>query len=277
MRRFAAPAVTVLACALMGAGAMLSTARADEVFAEAHPEAPAKWHAPFGGSFNANFTVASDYAQNGISNTQLNPAFQAALDYRSPDLIAAVPLYFYGTLFGSTVSFPVYGPGTELDAIGGVKMKLMDRKLSFDVGYIRYNYPEVPATAGYDYGEFNFAAAYDFGWIALNARLRFSPDSIGHSGHSWNKRALVSAPLPFIGNDTFSFKALAAVGNYWVDRFDQAGLPSQDYWYWTVGVVTSAWGLDMLIAYTDTSIEYEGCNYTRYCASRGFISLTKTF
>ena len=40
---------------------------------------PNHWPAPFGGRFHAAFTVATDYAQTGISNTQLGPAFQAAL------------------------------------------------------------------------------------------------------------------------------------------------------------------------------------------------------
>lgn len=257
-----------LACVLLGAGAMCWGARAEE---------PERWHGPFGGVFNANVTIASDYAQNGISNTQLQPAFQAAIDYHTPEFSAAVPAWLYATLFGSTVNFPMYGPGAELDAIGGVKLKVLDRKLSFDVGYIRYTYPDVPASASFNYGEFNFAVGYDFGWASLTGRLRFSPDSLGDSGHSWNKRALLSVPLGFIGNDTFSFRAYGSLGNFWVDRFAQYGLPTQDYWYWQIGLVTSAWGLDMTLAYTDTSIEPEGCGNTRYCAGRAFVSITKTF
>ena len=33
------------------------------------------WRAPFGGTFNANFTVTSDYSYAGISNNALQPAF----------------------------------------------------------------------------------------------------------------------------------------------------------------------------------------------------------
>ena len=42
-------------------------------------------------------------------------------------------------------------------------------------------------------------------------------------------------------------------------------------------MVTSAYGLDFTVAYTDTNIEPEGCGFTHYCASRVFVSLTKTF
>ena len=37
---------------------------------------PPRWNGPFGGEFHASFTVATDYAQSGISNTQNHPAFQ---------------------------------------------------------------------------------------------------------------------------------------------------------------------------------------------------------
>ena len=264
-------AVAALACALLGAGA-------GEVLApSAWAEEAERWHGPFGGTFNAQFTIASDYAQNGISNTQLQPAFQMGLDYKTPNLIDAFPLWIYLSGFGSNVQFAGFGPTAEIDAIGGVKAHFLDRKLGVDIGYIRYNYTDIPAELGYNYGEFNFGVNYDFDVVQLGGRLRFSPNSFGNSGNSWNKRALVSAPLTFLKTDTFRFKAYGALGNYWVDNFQAFGLPSQDYWYWTVGVVTSAWGLDLTVAYTDTSIEMDGCGNTRQCAARGFVSITKAF
>ena len=73
-------------------------------------------------------------------------------------------------------------------------------------------------------------------------------------------RALLSVPLPFLHvHEKFSFRAYASLGNFWVDQFQAYGLPTNDYWYWQVGVVTSAYGLDFTVAYTDTNIEPEGC------------------
>jgi hypothetical protein len=86
--------------------------------------------------------------------------------------------------------------------------------------------------------------------------------------------------LPFIHwGDQISFKAYGALGNLWVERYLAYGIPSSDYCYWQFGLVTSsmAYGLDLTIAYTDTSISPEGCSYSGFCAGRVFVSLTKTF
>ena len=46
---------------------------------------------------------------------------------------------------------------------------------------------------------------------------------------------------------------------------------------WRVALVTSAYGLDFTVAYTDTSIEPSGCGNTSYCSGRMFVSVTKAF
>lgn len=79
-----------------------------------------------------------------------------------------------------------------MDLVGGVKVRLFDRRLKVDLGYVRVTYPGFP------------------------------PD-------------------------------------------------------WQFGVIASAFGLDMTLAYTDTSIEPVGCGNTNYCAGRVFIALTKMF
>jgi uncharacterized protein (TIGR02001 family) len=258
--------VWILACALLGAGAHRASA-----------EEQPRWQAPFGGTFNAQFTVASEYTQNGISNTQRQPAFQAALDYKSANITTDIPSWAYLTLFGSTIHFIGFNPGVEFQVQSGVKARFLDRKLGVDVGYIRYFYPDIPATQGYDYGEINLAVGYDFGAVTIGGRLRYSPDTINNAGPSWNKRAIVSAPLDFLKTDTFAFKAYGSLGNYWVDRYQVLNLPTDHYWYWQVGVVASAWGFDLTLAYTDTNLNIADCNNTTSCAARAFVSLTKTF
>ena len=65
-------------------------------------------------------------------------------------------------------------------------------------------------------------------------------------------------PLLFLHvHEKVSFRAYASLGNFWVDQFQAYGLPTKDNWYWQVGVVTSAYGLDFTVAYTDTNIEPE--------------------
>jgi uncharacterized protein (TIGR02001 family) len=200
------------------------------------------------------------------------------LDYKTAEVSEDVPVWFYVTGWGSTIDFPTTDSGVEIDLAGGVKFRGLDKKLSLDIGYLRYLYPGIAASLGYDYGEVNLNAAYDFGPASLAVRVRYSPNSFANSGVSWNKRALLTVPLPFLqlGPD-ISFKTYGSLGNIWVERYLDYGIPGSDYWYWQVGVVASAYGFDLTVAYTDTTIEPAGCGYTNYCSGRVFVSLTKTF
>jgi uncharacterized protein (TIGR02001 family) len=243
----------------------------------ARAEDAERWHAPFGGTFNANITVTSDYSYAGISDSAREPAFQAGLDYRTPDLIDALPLWIYLSGWGSTTTQPA-GRGVEIDLTAGVKALTFNRKLKLDLSYIRVTYPGYAPSLSYDYGDIAVNVDYDFDWAVLNGRLRFSPDSFANSGWAWNKRAMLTVPLRFLKFDErFSFTAYGSVGNFWVQNYVAYGVPSNDYWYWQFGLVTSAFGLDMTIAYTDTSISVPGCNHTNYCSGRIFVSLTKVF
>src|SRR4051812_23712254 len=246
---------------------------------DAGAESAERWPAPFGGHWNAQVTAASDYAYAGISNTQLQPALQVGLDYASPLLLPlGPPLWLYVTGFGSNVQFPGLAPGVEIDVAGGVKLNSNDRKLAVDLGYLRYLYPYYPADGSYEYGEAQLKVDYDFGPVAASGRLRWSPNSFGNSGQSWNKRVLVSTRLPFLPlPDGLKLKLYGSLGNFWVEKPAQYGIPGNDYWFWQIGLVTSVWGLDVTVAYTDTSIDYAGCGNTNYCAGRIFASVTKAF
>jgi uncharacterized protein (TIGR02001 family) len=262
---------TVLVIAFLLGGAL-------EVRAGEAEKPPDKWHGPFGGTFNANVTVTSDYSYAGISNNALQPAYQLGLDYRTPDLTSEQPLWLYLSGFGSNVTFST-GPGLEVDVAIGVKLKPTER-LKIDLGYVRISFPGTAAALGYDYGDFGLNVDYDFGPATLSGRLRASPNSFANSGRSLNKRGLLSVPLSFAPfGDQISFKGYGSLGNLSVERYQAYGLPSSDYWYWQFGLVVSsvAYGLDMTFAYTDTSISPEGCGYSGLCAGRVFVSLTKTF
>jgi uncharacterized protein (TIGR02001 family) len=237
-----------------------------------------RWAAPFGGSFNATFTATSDYSFAGVSQTKLGPAAQMSLDYRTAPFSPDLPVWFYASGWGSNIDFPTTGPGIEVDIAAGFKARAWNRKLSLDIGDIRYTFLGPPADLNYNYGDISLNVGYDFDVATLAARLRVSPNSFGASGFSRNIRGLLTVPLPFLRiNEDISFKAYGSLGNIWVERFDLYGIPSPDYWYWQLGLVTSAWGFDLSVAYTDTSIEPQGCGNTSYCSGRVFFSITKPF
>jgi uncharacterized protein (TIGR02001 family) len=245
----------------------------------AFADPPPRWTGPFGGEFHVNFTLATDYAKSGISSTQNQPAFQVGLDWHSPYLLQdGPPLRLYATAFGSNVSFPGTGPGEEVDLSAGLKLSLFDNRLKLDVGYVRYLYPTYAANLGLEYGEWSLKLDYDFGPLSASGRVRYSPNTISQAGRSWEKRGLISVPIDFVSlPDGVRIKAYGSLGNVWLEKPDVFGLPGNEYWFWQVGVVTSVWGLDLTLAYTDTNIEASGCGFTRACEGRFFASITKVF
>src|SRR5215510_14684591 len=164
----------------------------------ASAEEAGRWNAPFGGYFNAFFTATSDYSFAGISQTKLGPAAQMSLDYRTREFDPDLPVWFYASGWGSNIDFPTTGPGVEIDLAAGFKARAFNRKLSLDIGYIRYTFLGPPADLNYNYGDINLNVGYDFGVATLAGRVRVSPNSFGSSGFSRNIRGLVTVPLPFL-------------------------------------------------------------------------------
>ncbi len=172
------------------------------------PPEKESWKAPWGGTFTAGFAVLNDYSYRGISQTQRQVAVQAAFGYETPTVSEKIPLSAYLGAWGSNVNFPGTGTTAEIDVLTGLKLKLMDDKLTFDLGYIRYNYLSAPSSLFYDFNEFGLVAGYDFGFAQVSAAVRYSPNFFANSGNAWYKWASVTVPMPFIHvNDNVAFKA----------------------------------------------------------------------
>ena len=119
------------------------------------------------------------------------------------------------------MSFPNVGPGEEIDVGTGFKLNLLEKRLTIDLGYVRYLFPGYAADLGYEYGDWSAKVDYDFGPFIASARVRYSPDTVLHAGHAWNKRGLVTVWMVqhagFPGNGgqargAFEKAAIAAYG-----------------------------------------------------------------
>ena len=69
--------------------------------------------------------------------------------------------------WGSNIDFPSTGQGIEVDVAAGFKARAFNRKLSLDLGYIRYTFLGPPADLAYNYGDINLNVGYDFGFASL--------------------------------------------------------------------------------------------------------------
>ena len=159
-----------------------------------------------------------------------------------------------------------------------MRLKALDDKLTFDLGYIRYNYLGAPADLFYDFNEFGLVVGYDFGVAQLQGAVRYSPNFFANSGVAWYKWAQLSVPLSFINiNENVAFKVFGTIGNQYVQRFANYGIPSNNYWDWQLGLTATVWGVDLTIAYVDTNVDVNGCLGSQNCAARAIFTISKTF
>ncbi len=237
------------------------------------------WHGPFGGTFSAGAAFVTDYSYRGISQTQRGVAFQPFLTYETAAVTSDnLSAWGYAGAWASNVNFPGTGAFAEVDLIAGVRGKAMGDKLTFDIGYIRYNYPGSNGLLQLDFNELGLVVGYDFGPVAISGAVRYSPNFYGNSGNAWYKWGQVVVPLPFIKiNENVSFKLFGTIGNQSVERFINYGIPNDNYWDWQLGATATVWGVDLTVAYTDTNIDVAGCLNTYNCEGRVIFSVSKTF
>lgn len=78
------------------AGTMVATC----AIGTAHAQDKPGWTGPFGGTFTAGMTIASDYSYRGISQTQREFAFQPSFGYETPTR-GPTPITAYVSAWGS--------------------------------------------------------------------------------------------------------------------------------------------------------------------------------
>lgn len=251
--------------------------------AQTTPAPPEKevWKAPFGGTWTATFAFATDYSYRGISQTSRQVAVQPAVTYETAPLISSEQATVTGYVgaWGSNVYFGnTNSTFAEIDLIGGFRMKAMGDKLTADLGYIRYNYLGAPADLYYDFNEIGLVLGYDFGIAQLQGAVRYSPNFFANSGNAWYKWAQLTVPLSFINiNENVAFKAFGTIGNQYVQRFVNYGIPWNNYWDWQIGLTATVWGVDLTVAYVDTNVNVNQCLGTQNCAARAIFTISKTF
>jgi len=243
----------------------------------AHAEPADSWPAPFGGTFAVTFALASEYSYRGVSQTQRQPAVQGSFGYASPDLLPGFAVKAYGNVWASNVSLPPTAARAELDLAAGLRGMAFDNKMMFDVGYVRVIYPGATASLHLDYSVWQVELRYDFGFAQVLGTLHYSPDYYADSGPAWDKWGSLAVPLPFLHLGDASFALYAAVGNLYVERNLNFGIPNHDYFNWEPGGTLTLWGFTVSLAYVSTNLSIADCGNTTNCAGRVVLTISKAF
>ena len=67
------------------------------------------------------------------------------------------------------------------------------------------------------------------------------------------------------------------IGNQYVERFANYGIPSNNYWDCQIGLTATVCGVDLTIAYIDTDTDIAGCAETLNCQARAIFPVSRTF
>lgn len=206
-------------------------------------------------TFTGNVGLFNQYIFRGLTQTDRKPALQGGFDY-------AHASGFYAGIWGSNVSWLTdssYAGGSysiELDTYLGFKMPVGD--FTFDVGFLRYNYPGRAPLAGIPVGfrkpdtnELYAAASWKF--VTLKYSYAIS-DAFGVADSKGTDYLDLTAALP-IGDTGFT-----VIGH--VGRQNFKGTNSAlwagtgcnqscfDYTDWRVAVAKEFMGLNFSLGYT---------------------------
>ena len=196
---------------------------------------------------SGNVALTTDYRFRGISQTNTDPAIQGGLDF------SMEPGIYIGA-WGSNVAF---GSSVEMDFYVGFASDISE-DISYDVGVLYYSYPGDSGMPTLDYTEIYGSLGFYGATVALN----YSPDYFAGTDSFWYVAGDYSFPL----GDNFSIDAHLGLNMFdssadfteflAISPFNEAG---DDYLDYSLGISTSAAGVDFALQYVGTDISSGNC------------------
>ncbi len=207
---------------------------------------------------SGNVTLASDYSFRGVSQTDRDPAIQGGFD-------VAFDNGFYLGTWSSNVSFGT--TSQELDLYGGYSGQI-NENLSFDVNYVRFEYPGDGSNL--DYNEFGgslSSAGFTVGVI-------YSDEYFALDDVSWIYPYVeYSLSLPNDASLDFHVGWSSVDDNSdddWVSLFGD-----EDVIDYSVTYTVPIMGVDLGIGIVGTDADdSDGCD--KFCELRPILSLSKS-
>jgi len=188
---------------------------------------------------SSTITVASDYDFRGVTQTALDPALQASLDWAGESGL-------YAGLWGSNVDFgdgdEGSGPNVEVDLLLGYSGSFME-DFGYDVGGTYYSYRgEDDNVSSVDYYEIKGGLSYT---ELASTAFWYSPDYGNSDKSAWYVELNGDVPLPWWELGT-TLHAGYSGGDYWSSTDDE-------YYDWAVGLTRSFGHFDFAVKYVDGS------------------------
>jgi uncharacterized protein (TIGR02001 family) len=224
-------------------------------------------------SVTGNVALTTEYFFRGFSQTNDSPAIQGGLNlnYKATDWMTAT-----AGVWASNVDAGTANGTMELDYIAGLAIvPPMLPDLTVNPGFTYYSYPGsnnvgTVATANEpDFYEWQLGATYNFGLFTLGGFYAYSPDFNLNSGTGHYTQAKVVVPLGYVDLS----------GSWGRQRIEKNGAwGGPDYSDYKLAAAAKVWGLDLELAYIDTSVNAAQQRGTpNFADSQVIFTVTKNF
>ena len=206
---------------------------------------------------SGNLSLLSDYVYRGISQTSENPAIQGGFDIAGESGA-------YAGVWASNVDFD---GSVEIDLYAGYAGSITE-EVEFDVGFLRYEYPDDGQDGAPDSSFNEFYASVGFNGFTLG--LAYSNDFFYESDRATYVYLDYEVGLPN------GFGLSLHYGDQSIDDNEQFGTP--DYAEYSVGLSKSFAAMDMSLTWHGTDLSGEDCFGAPddICESRIVFGLSKS-
>ncbi len=214
----------------------------------------------------------SDYVFRGISQSDEDPAFQAAVDISYGILYAGI--WGSGIDFGDTVD-----ENAEIDLYAGIKpvwVAPIWGPVTFDLGAIYYWYPGTTDDPELDYVEVKAGYSVASPWIknlTTGTTVYWTPDNTGETGEVVTVETAAAYALPQMWLFTPTISGVFGTA-YAEDRiFDN--FTEDQYTYWNAGIALSVEKFTFDFRYWDTDMSEAACNGPVFQCDERFVFSAK--
>jgi uncharacterized protein (TIGR02001 family) len=241
---------------------IIAPAVAGTLLLAAGASAPAVAEGP---EFSGNIAYVTDYRFRGISQGDRSQAVQGGFDIELDSGL-------YAGTWASNVTFS--GAAIEVDYYAGFAGSF-NEDVDYDLGFIWYNYPEDDSDPDLDYYEMYGSIGAFGGTLGV----AFSPDYFAETGDFW----YLYGDYSFGVAENFSIDLHVGFNLFEDEDAFAAFIGPEDgdagdnYIDYSIGVSTSALGLDFGLSYVGTDLKKSECfGGTKLCDDTVVLSVSKS-
>ncbi len=193
--------------------------------------------------FTANVSLVSDYLYRGISQTGAKPAIQGGVDYAHSSGL-------YAGVWGSNISWlsdaaVASNASVELDTYFGFKSSFAE-DFSYDVGFLRYNYPGTYAAGAVKADTDEVYGALGYKWVTVKYSYSLG-DTFGVASAKGTNYLDLSA------NYTFEDAGVTLGAHFGKQTYKGAAAAAATYSDYKLSVSKSFSGYALGLAYSKTN------------------------